>query len=120
MLIENVRCPSCGAQVMVDHKLWSVGTVRLRELIRDFRHMEPRVSHYSWGDFIGFVSLNRFAVETVEGRRLVFDVTTGKQVADQPREDRRSSDRPSPKSRQRRRLARSRRRGSVGTGKPRT
>ena len=61
-----------------------VGTVRLRELIRDFRHMEPSVSHYSWGDFIGFVSLNRFAVETVEGRRLVFDATTGKLVADQP------------------------------------
>jgi predicted Zn finger-like uncharacterized protein len=30
MLIENVHCPACGAQVMVDQKLWRVGTVRLR------------------------------------------------------------------------------------------
>jgi predicted Zn finger-like uncharacterized protein len=30
MHIENVNCPACGAQVMVDHKLWSVGTIRLR------------------------------------------------------------------------------------------
>ncbi len=30
MLIENVACPACGSSFIVDHKLWSVGTVRLR------------------------------------------------------------------------------------------
>jgi predicted Zn finger-like uncharacterized protein len=30
MLIEMVDCPACGAPFIVDHNLWSVGTVRLR------------------------------------------------------------------------------------------
>ena len=61
-----------------------VGTVRLRELIRDFSHLKRSVSNYTWGDFTGFVSPNRFAVDTVEERRLEFDATTGKLVADEP------------------------------------
>ena len=61
-----------------------VGIVRLHELIRDFGHLEPGVSHYLWGYFRGFVALNRFAVDTVEGRRLEFDATTGALVADEP------------------------------------
>lgn len=30
MLIENVICPACASSIIVDHKLWSVGTIRLR------------------------------------------------------------------------------------------
>lgn len=30
MRIEQVRCPVCSAEVVVDKGLWSIGTVRLR------------------------------------------------------------------------------------------
>jgi hypothetical protein len=30
MLIENAVCPACGEAFIVDYKLWSVGTIRLR------------------------------------------------------------------------------------------
>lgn len=30
MIVKNVDCPACGWTIMVDEKLWSVGTVRLR------------------------------------------------------------------------------------------
>ena len=30
MLIRNVQCPKCAAPLMVDQRLWAVGTVRLR------------------------------------------------------------------------------------------
>jgi DNA-directed RNA polymerase subunit RPC12/RpoP len=30
MLIVDVECPSCNAKIIVDRKLWTVGTIRLR------------------------------------------------------------------------------------------
>ena len=64
-----------------------LGQVRLRDLVRDPSKMRKSVSHKFWGKYAGFVGPTRFAVDTFEVRRLVFDVTTGKQVADQPSQD---------------------------------
>jgi hypothetical protein len=64
-----------------------LGQVRLGDLVRDPGKMRKSVSHKFWGNYAGFISPTLFAVDTFEVRRLVFDVTTGKRVADQPSED---------------------------------
>ena len=39
------------------------------------------VSHLNWGSDLGFDAAGHYAIETVAGRRLAFDVTTGGLVA---------------------------------------
>ena len=34
------------------------------------------VSHLNWGSDLGFDAAGHYAIDTVEGRRLAFDVTT--------------------------------------------
>lgn len=57
--------------------------VPLSELIRDFRSLRRTISHYDWGLFTGFSALHRFDVETIEGRVVSYDVTTGQPVSKQ-------------------------------------
>ncbi len=53
-----------------------------RAAIRRRRSQQRRiVSHLNWGSYLGFDEAGRYAIETVEGRRLAFDVTTGPVVA---------------------------------------
>src|SRR6266404_4897516 len=54
--------------------------VPLSELIRDFRSLRRTISHYDWGSFDGFSALHRYDVETIEGRLITFDVTTGQAI----------------------------------------
>ena len=39
------------------------------------------VSHLNWGHYLGFDEAGHYAIETVEGRRLSFDATSGRLVA---------------------------------------
>ena len=54
-----------------------VRSVSLAEIIKDMKQLRRTNSHYAWGMYEGFVSAHTFSVETVEGRRLYFDVATG-------------------------------------------
>jgi hypothetical protein len=41
------------------------------------KSLRRTASHYAWGYYRGHTALHDVAVETIEGRRLTFDVTTG-------------------------------------------
>ena len=58
-----------------------IKTVRLGELLKDLSHLQRTVSHYFWGDYLGLDKRGRYVVETVENRRLAFDISTGRLVA---------------------------------------
>ncbi len=47
----------------------------------DLSNLQRSVSHLNWGSYLGFEVAGHYAIETVEGRRLAFDVTTGPVVA---------------------------------------
>jgi hypothetical protein len=55
-----------------------ITTVRLGELFRDPSSLKRTVSHYLWGNYLGLDENGRYVVETVEGQKLLFDVTTGR------------------------------------------
>ena len=57
-----------------------IATVTLSDLIEDKSSLRRTASHYLWGEYLGIDEDCRFRVKTVEGRRLWFDVQTGKQV----------------------------------------
>lgn len=54
-----------------------INVVTLGELVEDQSSLKRTVSHLCWGSYLGLVE-GHYAVETVEGRKLIFDVTTGK------------------------------------------
>jgi len=62
-----------------------VNTVTLGELLKDQSSLKRTASHYLWGSYLGLDEKGHYVVKTVEGRTLVFDVTTGKPVM--PAED---------------------------------
>jgi hypothetical protein len=56
-----------------------IKAVRLDEVLVDAKSMgSPSESGYTWGWLTGLIASHSFALDTVENRRLVFDVTTGK------------------------------------------
>ena len=57
-----------------------IKNVTLREIIRDRARLQRTASHYYWGNYLGFDLAGRYRVETVEGRRLIFDAATGRIV----------------------------------------
>ena len=58
-----------------------VKTVRLRDLISDIAiRMNRTVSHYYWGDYLGFDENGRYVLRTATGREFRFDMTTGQPV----------------------------------------
>ena len=52
---------------------WSLG-----ELVPDLRKLRRTVSHYEWGNCLGFDSAGRYQVRTVDRGLLRFDASTGK------------------------------------------
>lgn len=58
-----------------------IRTVSLREIMLDVQKNALWSDCSSlWGGYAGFVGGQRFAVDTVEGRRLVYDFTTGTRI----------------------------------------
>ncbi len=55
--------------------------VTLGEVMGDLSNLQRSVSHLDWGSYLGFEVAGHYAIETVEGRRLSYDVTTGRLVA---------------------------------------
>lgn len=55
-----------------------INHVTLDRLVPDDSKLRRTVSHYYWGNYLGFDQAGNYVVETVEGRTLHFDVTTGK------------------------------------------
>ncbi len=56
-----------------------VARVTLRDLLGD-APLRPTASHLYWGHYGGLDERGRFFVDTVDGRRLAFDVMTGRRV----------------------------------------
>jgi hypothetical protein len=61
-----------------------VKAVSLGEVAFDPANLPRTVSDVSWGHYLGFVGPRRFAVQTEENRRIVFDVATGLAVPPAP------------------------------------
>jgi hypothetical protein len=61
-----------------------VKTVALGEILRSLKSLQRTVSHFAWGFYRGHLSLHTVAVDTLEGNRLSFDVTTGALVRTEP------------------------------------
>lgn len=59
-------------------KLFNI--VALGELQPDLKKLKRTVSHYHWGSYLGFDKEGHYVVETVDGRKLAFDVNTGMAV----------------------------------------
>lgn len=57
-----------------------LNTVTLGELLNNQSSLKRTASHYLWGSYLGLDEQGHYVVETVEGRKLAFDVTTGKAV----------------------------------------
>ncbi len=55
--------------------------VTLVEVMSEVSNRQRSVSHLNWGSDLGFDEAGHYAIETVEGRRLAFDATTGRLVA---------------------------------------
>jgi len=51
--------------------------VHLNELIQDFSKLRRTASHYYWGNYWGWNETGHYVVETLEGRKIAFDVKTG-------------------------------------------
>lgn len=51
--------------------------VTLDQILQDFSRLQRTVSHYHWGYFEGFDDAGRYVLQTVEGRRIRYDVRTG-------------------------------------------
>ena len=52
--------------------------VVLSEVLQELSSLERTLSHLNWGYYIGLDDAGRYVIETVEGRRLAFDVITGR------------------------------------------
>jgi len=55
-----------------------VATATLSDLLERKSSLRRTASHYHWGQYLGIDEDGRFRVETVEGRKLWFDVQNGK------------------------------------------
>ena len=56
-----------------------VATATLADIVEK-SHLRRTASHLNWGEYLGIDEDCRFRVQTVEGKRLWFDVQTGKRV----------------------------------------
>ncbi|HEY4761300.1 MAG TPA: hypothetical protein VIH42_12025 [Thermoguttaceae bacterium] len=59
-----------------------IHTVQLKELVSNQSALKRTASHFLWGSYLGLDSHDRYLVETVENRKLVFDIKTGKPLAE--------------------------------------
>jgi hypothetical protein len=51
--------------------------VTLSQVIGDFSKLIRTASHYRWGESVGFDQAGDYVIETVEGRRIRFDLSSG-------------------------------------------
>jgi hypothetical protein len=62
-------------------RFWNEGrllrSVALKEILPDLNRLRRTVSHWHWGNYVGFDRSGLFVVETVDGKRHRFDVSTG-------------------------------------------
>lgn len=67
-------------QVMVSfyRRETMIKSVSLNEIILDGTRLEVSDSGVQWGFFVGLIGSTKFALDTVERRRLIFDIATGK------------------------------------------
>jgi hypothetical protein len=63
-----------------------INYVTLDQIIRDKSKLQRTVSHYHWGNFEGLDQAGCYVVETVEGRRIRFDVAKGTPVTEASRQ----------------------------------
>lgn len=66
-----------------------IRAVPFREIIIVPKHLRDWKEGYEWGGYVGFISAHRFAIDTVEDRRLIYDVTTGEVAGISPETARR-------------------------------
>jgi len=57
-----------------------MGSVRLDQLITDFSKLKRVGSQYRWSKYIGLNACGLIAGETIEGKKILFDITTGSAV----------------------------------------
>jgi hypothetical protein len=56
--------------------------VTLDQLIEDLDNLQRTVSHIYWGNYLGFDEEGHYVLETVENRKIAFDVKTGIRLRD--------------------------------------
>ncbi len=54
--------------------------IRLRQLITDFSKLQRANSGYHWGKYLGLNAAGYYVVETAEGRKILFDLKTGRPI----------------------------------------
>ncbi len=59
-----------------------INYVTLDQLIKDPENLQRTVSHIYWGNYLGFDEEGHYVLETVENRKIVFDVKTGMRLKD--------------------------------------
>ena len=55
-----------------------IRTVLLRDLVPKQDRLKKTASHYLWGSYLGLDPQGRYVVETVDNRKVAFDVRTGR------------------------------------------
>jgi hypothetical protein len=70
------------------HRGALVRAVTLAEVVFEPARLDGFPPEIAWGQYVGFIGPRRFAVDTEEKRRIVFDVTTGLAVGPAPRRER--------------------------------
>jgi hypothetical protein len=61
-----------------------INQIRLNQLITDFNRLRKTTSNYRWAKYFGLNICGYLAVETIEGRRILLDVTTGRPAEFKP------------------------------------
>ena len=59
-----------------------INHVTLDQLIRDYSRLQRTVSHFHWGNYLGFDQAGNYIIETVEGCTIRYDVTKGEATRD--------------------------------------
>jgi hypothetical protein len=55
-----------------------VQTIQLKELLSRLEMLKKTASHYSWGEYQGWVSPQQYQIHTVDGQTWVYDIQTKK------------------------------------------
>lgn len=57
-----------------------INYVTLDQLVKDPSNLRRTVSHLYWGNYLGFNKDEYYVIETVENRKILFDINTGEPV----------------------------------------
>jgi hypothetical protein len=67
-----------SALLVFMHRTEQLRVVTVGQLFPGLRGLQRTVSHLAWGVILGVSSQNRLVVDLVDGRRIEFDVSSGK------------------------------------------